>query len=48
MSKVMGTIYKVGREKENERAIEMLREREIEREMFFHSSNIRTDIGLLI
>lgn len=46
MSKVMGTIYKVGREKENERAIEILRE--IEREMFFHSSNIRTDIGLLI
>lgn len=44
MIKVMGTIYKVGRETESERAIEIQRERE----MFFHSSNIRTDIGLLI
>lgn len=30
----MGTIYKVGREKENERAIEILRERELERNVF--------------
>lgn len=46
MSEVMGTIYKVVRDKESERAIEI--KRETEKEMLFHSSNIRTDIGLLI
>lgn len=34
MSKVMGTIYKVWKEKESERAIEIQREREIERNVF--------------
>jgi len=31
MSKVMGTIYKVGREKESERAIDIHRERDGEK-----------------